>query len=163
METRNNKPVIFLNRVEMEGKALIKLYYKTDEKIVQRIKQNDWINYNVKLSAWCVNYTEKNIGLVKELFSDIAEVSTKYLEWKQWTQPRISANNIGLGYYDRQALEKREILPCITLFPYEKEGKRLVGFKYIFPKDQYYEIDNSNVFNRVKEMGIWSVDANKFS
>jgi len=132
MNDTSFKPTIYLNRIELDGNTYIKLYYKPNEKILHRIKQNDWIKYSVEVSSWYVKNSKKYIGLVKELFSDIAEVSTKYLEWKQWTQPRISENNIGLDYYNKPPLEKRDTLPCITLFPYEKEGKKLIGFKRLF-------------------------------
>ncbi|MCD4695664.1 MAG: tyrosine-type recombinase/integrase, partial [Bacteroidales bacterium] len=162
METLINKPVIFLNRIEMEGNSFIKLYYKADEKIGQRIKQNDWINYNIKLSSWCVNYTEKNIGILKELFSDIAEVSTKHLNWVPKPQLKVTANNIGMWGYEMSALEKAEKKGTITLLPFERDGKKLIGFKYVFPKNRYYEIDNSKIFNRDKKMQIWYIAAKKF-
>ena len=162
METKISKPVIFLNRVEMEGDSLIKLYYKADEKIGQRIKQNDWINYNVQLNSWCVNNTEKNIGILKELFSDIAEVSTKHLNWTPGPQLRVTANNIGRWGYEMPALEKAEKKGTITLLPFERDGKKLIGFKYIFPKNQYYEIDSSNMFNRDKKLQIWYIPSAKF-
>ena len=161
METKINKPVIFLNCVEMEGNSFIKLYYKADEKIGQRIKQNDWINYNVQLSSWCVNNTEKNIGILKELFSDIAEVSTKHLNWTPRPQLKVTANNIGRWGYEMPALEKAEKRGTITLFSFERDGKKLIGFKYVFPKRQYYEIDSSNVFNRDKKMHVWYIAAKK--
>ena len=162
METKSNKPIIFLNRIELEGDSLIKLYYKRSEKVLQRIKQNDWIIYNVKLSSWCVKYSEKNISLIKELFSDIAEVSTRHLNWIPRPQLRVTANNIGKWGYEMPALEKREKSESITLFPFEMNGKKLIGFRYIFSKSQYYEIDKINVFNRDKQNHIWYIDANKF-
>jgi len=162
MNDTSFKPTIYLNRIELDGNTYIKLYYKPNEKILHRIKQNDWINYNVKLSAWCVNYTEKSIGLLKELFSDIADVSTKHLNWTPRPQLRVKANNIGKWAYETPALEKTEKKGTITLLPYERDGKKLIGFKYIFPKDQYHEIDNSNILNRDKKMQIWYIAANKF-
>lgn len=162
MHTLKNTPTVFLNRIEFNGKTYIKLYHQPSDTILRRIKNNDWIRYSVGFNAYYVIDNEKNIGLVLELFSDIAKVSTKYLEWKQWTRPVISENNIGLDCYNRPPLEKRKTLPCITLFPYEKEGKKLIGFKHTFPKNQYYEIDSSNVFCRDKQIGTWYVAANRF-
>ncbi len=162
METRDRKPIIFLNRIEIEGLKCIKLYFHIDETILKRIKQNSWIQYNVKVGAYYVLENEKSIGLISELFEDIAEVSTKHLDWKPRPKPNISENNIGMGYYDRPALEKKEKLPYIILFPYERDRKKLIGFKYIFTKSQYHEIDNINIFNRDKQMGIWYFEASKF-
>ncbi|OQX80135.1 MAG: hypothetical protein B6D61_02395 [Bacteroidetes bacterium 4484_249] len=65
METKVSKPVIFLNRIKTEGNSLIKLYFIPNEKIEQRIKQNDWINYNVKLSSWYVGYSRSKYQTFK--------------------------------------------------------------------------------------------------
>jgi len=54
MEIKINKPAIFLNRVKLEEKSFIKLYFKTDEKIAHRIRQNDWIMYSVELRSWYI-------------------------------------------------------------------------------------------------------------
>ena len=123
MDTLENTPTIFLNRIEFKGKSYVKLHHKTNDAILKRINKNDWIRYSVKFNSYYIVDNEKNIVLVKELISDIAEVSIKYLDWKPRTQPMICANNIGIDYYNRPPIEKRETLACITLFPYEKEGK----------------------------------------
>jgi site-specific recombinase XerD len=161
VEYIKNQRTIYLNRIDLHGKSYIKLYYKPNEKILHRIKNNDWIRYSVELSSWYVIDSEKNIGLVKELFSDIADVSIKHIDWKPRPQPRISGNNIGLGYYDRPALLKKDKLEKITLFPYEDKDKKLIGFKQFFPKELLFEINKSKVFFRNKEMGIWQFYASR--
>ncbi|MCD4697942.1 MAG: hypothetical protein K8S16_17095 [Bacteroidales bacterium] len=160
METIRNKPVIFLNRIELEGNSYIKLYYKANEKILQRIKQNDWIRYSVELSAYYTNDSEKNIGLIKELFSDIAAVSTKHINWQPGSRLRVTSNNIGRWGYEMPALEKRGNLEKITLFPFEHKGKKLIGFKKFFSRRVIPQIDALNLINRNKEMGVWQFYAN---
>ena len=108
MNSYKNNLIIFLNRIELDGKSYIKLYFRPNEKILQRIKNNDWIRYSVQLNSYYVIDSEKNIGLVKELLSDLADVSTKHLDWKPNPQPRIKGTNIGLDYYDKPALQKKK-------------------------------------------------------
>lgn len=84
--------VIHLNRVKTDNKKLIKLYFKRNEQIIDRIKSNDWIKYKVELRAYCVDDTIENIGLVRELFQDIVFVSTKHLDWTPKNQPKVSPN-----------------------------------------------------------------------
>ena len=161
MNVTSYKPAIFLNRIEFNKKSYIKLYYKPNEIILHRIKKNDWIWYSVELNSYYVIDSEKNIGLVMDLFSDIAYVSTKHIDWKPRLQPRISSNNIGLGDYDKPALVKKEKSGTITLFPYEEKGKKLIGFKQFFPKDILFEINKSEIFDRNNEMGIWQFIASR--
>ncbi|MFK5855827.1 MAG: tyrosine-type recombinase/integrase [Bacteroidota bacterium] len=162
MKTLRNSVTIFLNRIEYKGKPYIKLYYQSNDIILRRIKNNDWIRFSVIFNAYYVVGSEKNIGLVKELFSDIANVSIKHLNWKPWLQPKINENNIGLQYYGTHTLEKRRKLQAINLFPYEKEGKKLIGFRHIFTKGQYIEIGKSKILERDKEMGIWWLIASAY-
>jgi site-specific recombinase XerD len=155
MESIKNQPSIFINRIDLDGKSYIKLYYKPNEKILHRIKNNDWIRYSVEMGTYYVKDSEKNISLVKELFSDIAIVSTRHINWKPRPQTRVTSNNIGRWGYEMPALEKRGNLEKITLFPFEHKGKKLIGFKKIFPKDMLRNINGLELFYRNKEMGIW--------
>lgn len=162
MKTSRNTLTIFLNQIEYRGKPYIKLYYQSNEIILRRIKNNDWIRFSILFNAYYVVYSEKNIGLVKELFDDIANVSTKHLNWMYRLQPKITENNIGLQYYGPPALEKRKKLPAINLFPYEKEGKKLIGFRHIFTSHQSLEVGKSEILEQDKEMGIWLFRASTY-
>ena len=162
MKTYQYTATIFLNRIDYKGKSYIKLYHQPNDIILRRIKNNDWIRYSVGFNSYYVIDNDQNIGLVKELFSDIANVSTKHLNWKPWTQPKINANNIGLSNYNRPALEKRGKLSGISLFPYEKEGKKFIGFKHIFSGSRYLEIEQFNICKRDKELRIWYFNATAY-
>ena len=162
MKTYQYTATIFLNRIDYKDKSYIKLYHQPNDIILRRIKNNDWIRYSVGFNSYYVIDNDQNIGLVKELFSDIANVSTKHLNWKPWTQPKINANNIGLSNYNRPALEKRGKLSGISLFPYEKEGKKFIGFKHIFSRSRYLEIEQFNICKRDKELRIWYFNATAY-
>lgn len=162
MKSSQYSNTIFLNRIEYNDKPYIKLYHQPNDTILRRIKNNDWIRYSIRFNSYYVIDNEQNIGLVKELFSDIATVSTKHLDWKPWKKPKINSNNIGLTNYYRHALEKREKLSGISLFPYEKEGEKLIGFKHIFSGSRYIEIEQFKICKRDKELRIWYISATAY-
>lgn len=160
METTFTKPTICLNRVKLEGKNYLKLYFKRSESIVKRIRQNDWIVYRMEFKAYCIDDNPINIGIVKDLFWDIAYVSTNYLE-KRTIKPIVKPNNIGRNYQNQHSLLKREKLPLITLFPFGGTKGNIVGFKLFFPRELLQRINSDEPFIRNKELGIWQFPANR--
>lgn len=162
METQNLQPIIFLNRVSHKGKKWLKLYFYSNEKIIRRIKDNSWIKYSLELNAYYVPGEDRMIGLVSELFDDIAIVDLKHLDWKPRIKPSIIANNIGLQYYSESPLQKKEEKDKITLFPYEIEGLKYVGFKKYLPSKLYAGLCNSDVIFQNREMGIWQFKASSY-
>ena len=163
MKAKKQGRIIFLNRIELSGKRYLKLYFRYDAKIIERIKNNDWIQYNSEKEFFVTPERENTIGLLTEVFDDIAIVSTKHLHWKPWPKPDFQTAHIGKGYDDVPALEKKEKLSQIFLFSYEVKGKRRIGFKHTFPKDIYHEIVNRKPFIRDKKMHLWFFDANRYS
>ncbi len=157
------RPVIFLNKDKLNGNDYVKFFFKRDAAIFSRIKNNDWIRYSVEMRAYYVNDTERNIRIVKELFSDIAEVNTWYLNANAVSMPSISPNNIGFNRLREPALPKRPKMDQLMLFPFEENGKKLIGFKQFFPKETLNEIKKTKVFYRNKEMRIWQFYANRNS
>jgi len=161
MTLQKVRPVIFLNKAKLNGNDYVKLFFKRNAAIFARIKNNDWIRYSVELRAYYVKDTEKNIGIIKDLFSDLAKVSTLYLNGKPSPKPSISPNNIGFDPFREPALVKRSNLEQIMFFPYEENDKKLIGFKQFFPKETLNEIKKTKVFYRNKEMRIWQFYANR--
>lgn len=152
-------PTIFLNRVKLKDKDYVRLYFKSNDDIISRIKCNDWIRYSVELNAYYVKDTESNIGILNELFSDIAEVSTRHLEWKP--RPKISTVRIGKNPMHQTALNKRPEMDKIMLFPFEKEGRSYIGFKQFLKKEDYLKLRNTEIFKRNEENGLWQFPANR--
>jgi site-specific recombinase XerD len=153
------KPILFLNRVKANGKALIKLYFKDNAVILRRIKANDWIEYNMELGGYIVSDTDESFVLIQELFDDIAIVSTKHLNWKPLKKPSISPAQIGSSIYNQKPLKRREQLKKLMLFPYENDGRKYIGFKLFIEKKEYPEFINSGLFVRNKEYGTWQFPA----
>lgn len=158
---KNALPTLYLNKVELKNKSYIRLYFRSNDDILTRIKNNDWIGYSVKLNAYYVRNTEHNIGILKELFSDIAVVSTKHLDWKPW--PSVSRINVGNKPFEQSPLARKEYTEKIILFPFVAEKRSYIGFKQFFEKKEYHELWNSKLFVRNIEQGIWQFPANRNS
>jgi site-specific recombinase XerD len=154
-----NKPMVFLNRVKVDGVKCLKLYFRYDTEILARIKNNFWIKYSIELEAYYTEEKENAIGVISDLFEDIAIINLNYLERKP--KPRISETNIGNGFYNDTALIKKKELTKITLFPYEYNSVKYIGFKHFFEKKMYYKISDSDVISLNKELGLWQFKATK--
>ncbi|RLD39892.1 MAG: hypothetical protein DRI86_16240 [Bacteroidetes bacterium] len=160
MKTSKITSTIYLNKFQYKDNIYIKLfYYQPNDNIVKRIVKNDWIRYSVTFSTYFVKYSEFNINLIKELFADIAKVSTKYINRIYNINPKYTSNSIGLSTYKKDILRKRDVVPKITFFSYENNGNKLIGFKYRFTKEKRHEILMQGVFKYSEEMAIWYISA----
>lgn len=158
METSDRKPTIFLNRVKLNDQDCLKFFFISEESILKRIKNNSWIKYSLDLSAYYVPDDSKMIGLLSELFEDIAIININHLNWKPKIKPDISGANIGFERMEEPPLSKKEKKEVIILFPYEKEGIKLVGFKKYLPKELFYQVQSTNIIYLNKEMGLWQFE-----
>lgn len=161
MEKMSLMPIVYLNKGTLDGKNIVKIYFKNNADIYKRIKNNDWIKHCVKLSAYVIVDSEKNISILKDLFSDIAIVNTRYLYWLP--KPKISPDNIGSSFYNQNPLAKRDKMVKIYLFPYKEYGKKLIGFKHIFPKKLFKKVVDLKLFVWEKELRIWQFYATRSS
>ncbi len=161
MENKHNRPIIYLKIIDYEGKKYVKLFFKRTQKIMDRISRNDWIRFSVSLNSFCMTYSSANIGYVDELFKDIATVSLDYLYNNRDSRPKISPNSIGSNGYHQRALIKRGELEKVYLFPFEKKGRKYVGFKIKFQKEQHEKMLSWEVINWNSEIRIWYFGATR--
>ena len=152
-------PTIYLNREIINDKAYIKLYFKHNDVIRQRIKQNNWISFNDDLGAFAVSYSDHIIPLLDELFSDIAEINDFYL----YDKPKVTIDNIGSGEYEYTSLTKRKNLEFIVLFPFTIEDIKFIGLKKKLSKDILLSIKATDIIIKNKEMNIWQFKATRGS
>lgn len=162
MKKSDRAKYIYLNRAKSGSTSVIKLYFKADKVIYNRIKQNDWIEYDIEHRAYCITDDEKAIGLVKDVFSDIAIVSDWYINAQARENPKIEPNSIGNFMYTIQALEKRELKESITLFPFEGERKKLIGFRKHFRREIHQKLLYSKLFTRDKKTEVWQFRASSY-
>ncbi len=117
-----SKAILFLNRIELGNKKCIKLYFWSNELILKRIKANDWICFDVQHSIYYVEEQANTLGLLTELFEDIALVRTKYLDKIPGTAPKNKEAVLGTAF-DTYRLKKRGYLSYIKILTVELDGK----------------------------------------
>lgn len=151
-----SKPVLFLNRAQLQGGQVLRIYFKREhEKLIERIGRNDWVVFSPELDAWYVPESNGNINLLKELFDDIAEVSLKYLDWKPAPKIKSIPNNIGFSGYSARPLVKFAERDKIMLFSFVENDVKMIGYKHIFPRALYRDVLSNGRFGYNAKTGIW--------
>jgi len=144
MDSFNNKPLIFLNRIEISDKNCIKLFFRDGEQIIQRIKNNEWILFNIKLGIYYAVEQSNTIGILSELFEDIAEVRLEYLNYHPPKKITVKGQIIGKGF-NPDILKKRQNLNPVTLIPFEINGTDYIGMRYRFSKEDFWKLKNDPI------------------
>jgi len=155
----NGKPVIFLNHVTDSKEDISVLYFKPNAAIQERIIHNDWIRWNERLHVFSVKNGPSVIGLLKDLFEDIAEVNTHYYEAKLKNQTGMV--DIGNIAYFRGVLEPAIKIGQITLVPVIKNEGKVLAIKFTYKKE-IYQLLSSNVHSKWdKELRCFTLQASK--
>ena len=150
-----SKQKIYLNRIEIDGNKCIKLYFfkPPNQSIISRISNNDWIEFDTKIGVYYSIEQSNTVGLLTELFDDIAEV-TPFLDYKEHKSFTVNKQIIGTGY-EPVNIQKREGLVSITLLPLQIKGKNCIGIKHRFEKSVYWELKLERYINWNSELRIW--------
>lgn len=149
-------PIIYLNRDEIDGRAFVKLFFKANDQIRSRIKQNDWIYFEPKLNAFCASLESNTVALIDELFSDIAEINDFYL----YEKPKITLKHIGSKDYSYKPLLKRDNTESIILFPFDDD---FVGINKKLPKTMHYSLIDKGLAKYSNEYNLLYCLANYYS
>jgi site-specific recombinase XerD len=152
------KEHIFLNRVVLNGKKCLKFYYRNGDKITERIKQNEFIKYSIDYKIYYVEESDSIIGILRDLFEDIAIINTKHLDFHNYKKANVENQNLGNLSVDLK-LSKRENLNTLTLYPVIIKQKRFILFKEIFPKSIFRKIWNSDIINWDREYKRWLIES----
>ena len=147
------KPVIYLNHIKNSRENLSALYFKSDDIIKQRIRLNDWIKWNPEHKAYCVSNGANTVGLLKDVFDDIAIVNTHYYE----ANLKSSAEEVQIGdaVYFKGVLHKKDKIGTINIIPLKTNEYRLLAIKFIHNNDIQEHLKN-NIYCR------WSNELNLF-
>ncbi len=125
--------IIYLNQQKSEAEDLCVLYFKKDNMIEQRILENDWIIWNANIRQYVSKVTPQTVGLLIDLFEDIATISTKYY------QAQIKNNTeeivIGDATYFNGILEPQPKIGTVMLVPYKQSEERFLIIKYKYTKN----------------------------
>lgn len=158
--TSKVKPRIYLNRLSINGISYIKLFFfaSPNEMIISRIINNSWLKYNAELGVYLTKEKPNTVGLLMELFDDIAFVK-EYLDYKKAEKLSISKQSIS-NTYEAIDLQKRKNLTHITLLPFKENNKEIIGIKHHFDKEMFYRIKSESYvsYNRAKRM--WFFESN---
>ncbi len=153
--TNEAKPRIYLNRININGISYIKLFFfaSPNEQIISRIVNNSWLNYNSELGVYLAEEKPNTVGLLMELFDDIAFVK-EYLDYKKAANLLISKQSVS-NTYEAIDLQKRKNLIHITLLPFNENKKEMIGIKHHFDKEEFYLLRNEEFINYSSIKHIW--------
>ncbi len=126
------KSIIYLNHIKNGDDDIAVLYFKRNDHINLRISAHDWINWNVKLKQFVVPVAQNTIGLLVDVFDDIALINTNYYE----AQIKKDSEEICIGdnTYFKDVLVKANKSGSITLVPVKNEIGRFLVVKYTYSR-----------------------------
>lgn len=126
------KPIIYLNHIRNKKEDLSALYFIKTEAISKRIVAHDWIKWSTEHNKFVVPTTQNTVGLLVDIFEDIAEINTQFYE------ARLAGNTeevcIGDHTYFNGVLEKAQKCGSVTLAPLKNEYGRFLVVKFTYTK-----------------------------
>ena len=159
MNYKNKLPYLFLNRIHLNKESCIKLYFQYNSVIINRVKQNSWIKFDAVKGYYYTRERKNTLGLLSELFDDIAVVNLQHLDYKPRERFSVNDQTIGKGT-GVDILLKRKNLDTITLLPFEFEGRKMIGFSNRFSYDYYQKLKIEQFINFNKQQQLWLMDSN---
>ncbi len=161
MNNKKHKPVLFVNRLEVNGKVCLRLFFFNDRTVYKRILKNKWIKFDKEGRFFYVEDTEMSFSILQDTFGDIAYVSKSHIDDFFVRKPVIQGDTIGSDSGIKYGLKKRPSLPMVMLFSYLQAGKKLIGIKHRFTDEEYNEIKESNLLRWDIKHGVWCFDAKR--
>ncbi|MBN2164917.1 MAG: tyrosine-type recombinase/integrase [Marinilabiliaceae bacterium] len=137
------RPIIYLNHIKCSTEDISALYFKTNEAIRQRIFQNDWISWRPDHNAFCVTNGVNTVGLLQDLFDDIADINTNFYEAR--LNKSTTEIQIGDDVYYNGVLERCEKIGAITIVPIKDGDERFLAIKYV-PSKKITDILRQNKY-----------------
>ncbi len=124
----NSKPVIYLNERTYSNVDYCVLLFKPNDVLLERIANNSWIAWHPEMKVYTAPVKSNTIGLIKDVFDDIAIVSTKY--YQATLKGNVESTVIGNTVYFNGILEAQEKAGVIMLVPYKDDNERCIIIKY---------------------------------
>ncbi|MFC2104688.1 tyrosine-type recombinase/integrase [Bacteroidota bacterium] len=153
------KPAIYLNHVKNTTDDISVLYFKSNRNILERIKQNNWIKWDFKRQVWFVKNSKNTVGLLCDVFEDIATINTRYYEGK--IKGRTGEINIGSLTYFKGILQTKDKIGQIALIPIKDENTGLIAIKFTYKKVIQKVLDQLTELVWNKELKCFTLRANK--
>lgn len=153
------KPVIYINHVKNATDDLSVLYFKSNRNVAERIKQNDWIKWDVKQQVWFVKNNKNIVGLLCDVFEDVATINTRYYEGK--IKGQTGEINIGNFTYFKGVLQTKDKIGRISLLPIKDENTGFIAIKFTYKKAMHKLLDQLSELTWHKELKCFTLRANK--
>jgi len=153
------RPVIYLNHRESKQGDLCALFFKSNDTILKRIRQNGWIKWNPVFNTFTAPSNEKTIGYLIDIFDDIAEVNHSYYhaKLKENTEQVI----IGDTHYFTGVLEKSDKLGSITLVPHKNESDRCIVINFKSNKNVFKVLNDCQSVHWHKQIRAFVLPPNR--
>ena len=159
-----HNPIIYLNRVSLNGKPVLRLYLKrSDRGILNRIANNEWVRFSAELDGYYIPDSDDYIALARDVFEDLASVSTQHINWKPIVDPDINQQVLGKQMFNTRPLVQVYNREKIMLFPFDQDGKNKIGFRKIFPRNLFYEIKLMDVIYYNRHSYVWQIEASSMA
>ncbi|MFD2065815.1 integrase, partial [Pontibacter silvestris] len=152
-------PVLFLNPLEHEGKAFIRIWHKPNPFISRRLKEATWIKYSKTYRCFVMHHSNQPIEMMHQHFQGLAKVDTRYLYKPRRLRPAqgtviLQQESAALT----EPLEKVPARPVVRLQPLEHQGKAYVQLSYQYSKEIYSCLKQSQVARWLSDMQCFVIN-----
>ncbi|KAA9346209.1 tyrosine-type recombinase/integrase [Adhaeribacter soli] len=135
---------MFLNQLEHAGKKYIRLWYKPNRFITERLKSASWVKYSQTYKCFVMHHSPQTIELTHMCFQGLAAVSTRYLYRPKRLRPDKQTPVLAAGSLI-PVLTKVTDLPVVRLQALLTESGTLLGITFKYNEAIYSRLKNSKV------------------
>jgi len=156
----NQKAIIYLNQRRYNDTSYCVLYFKHNDAILERIAQNSWIRWHHELNAYTTSIQPNTIGLLMDVFEDLAEINDFYLHAR--LKENTDQISIGDDLYFKGVLEKKEKLGFLSIIPV-KDTRKLLALRYKYDKRINHCLKDNRFTQWNDNYSTYVIEANKES
>ncbi|MDX5347284.1 MAG: phage integrase N-terminal SAM-like domain-containing protein, partial [Hymenobacteraceae bacterium] len=133
------KPVVFLNTLEHEGKVFVKLWHKPDRHISQKLKQTDGVKFSKTYKCYVMHKTEQQVALLQQQLEGVAQVSTLYLNRPKRLRP-LKQTAVTSKNQQFTQIPKYPDLVTLRLQPLLYKERTVLQISYDYNRDIYRKL-----------------------
>lgn len=131
MMTTGLLPVLYLNRLEHQGKILITFYYKPNASLTRKLGQTNGIKFSKQYNCFVCHYSDENLQLIKQTFYQQASIDTRYLHRKTSQAPAAKTSiTLDRTTGGTALLKASKDKPLVKLVPFVHEHKTYLKLQY---------------------------------